>query len=95
MSIKMLNRRFVAPGDLLDGHVEHGGDFLPLDGGRRPAAEDDGCRAVFLDEGPFRQSARGDMYAGAVERLLANGRAYRCDCTPEAVRTRARRSGET
>ena len=35
------------------------------------------------DEGPFRQSERGDLYAAAIEQLLARDRAYRCTCTPE------------
>jgi glutamyl-tRNA synthetase len=30
------------------------------------------------DEGPFFQSQRGDIYRGAIEKLLATGAAYRC-----------------
>jgi len=40
------------------------------------------------DEGPFRQSERGDLYAAAIERLLAQGRAYRCVCTPAEIEER-------
>ena len=40
------------------------------------------------DEGPYRQSERLEVYAGAVERLLARDRAYRCVCTPEEIETR-------
>ncbi len=40
------------------------------------------------DEGPYLQSERLDLYAGAAERLLASGRAYECYCTPEEVQAR-------
>ena len=46
------------------------------------------------DEGPYFQSQRGPLYAEAIERLLASGAAYACDCTPEAVAERARRRGD-
>ena len=35
--------------------------------------------------GPYRQSERLPIYRGVVERLLAEGRAYRCICTPERL----------
>jgi glutamyl-tRNA synthetase len=47
--------------------------------------------------GPYRQSQRGDVYAQQVERLSAEGRAYRCYCTPEELEERrqaALRRGE-
>ncbi len=37
------------------------------------------------DEGPYYQSQRYDLYRGAAERLLREGKAYRCFCTAEAV----------
>lgn len=43
--------------------------------------------------GPYRQSQRLDLYARVAEQLLAEGKAYRCYCTPEeleAQRERAR-----
>jgi glutamyl-tRNA synthetase len=40
------------------------------------------------DEGPFRQSERGDRHAAAIESLLARDRAYRCICTPEEIEAR-------
>ena len=40
------------------------------------------------DEGPYRQSERGESHARAVEELLARGRAYRCTCTPEELAER-------
>jgi glutamyl-tRNA synthetase len=46
------------------------------------------------DEGPYFQSQRGPLYAEAVEKLLASGAAYACDCTPEAVAARARQRGD-
>src|SRR6185436_14362533 len=41
------------------------------------------------DEGPptagYRQTERMDVYRAHAERLLAEGRAYRCRCTPETL----------
>ncbi|HUQ40234.1 MAG TPA: glutamate--tRNA ligase [Acidimicrobiales bacterium] len=34
------------------------------------------------------QSERGERYAAATDQLLTAGHAYRCDCTPEAVKAR-------
>jgi glutamyl-tRNA synthetase len=46
------------------------------------------------DEGPYFQSRRGALYAGAIEQLVASGAAYACDCPPEAVAARARARGD-
>jgi glutamyl-tRNA synthetase len=45
------------------------------------------------DEGPYLQSERSSLYADAIERLLTSGAAYRCDCTPDAVKARAEARG--
>ncbi len=45
------------------------------------------------DEGPYFQSQRGDLYQAAIDKLLVDGRAYACDCPPEAVKARADASG--
>jgi glutamyl-tRNA synthetase len=45
------------------------------------------------DGKPVHQSERFDLYAAAAEKLLAEGRAYWCDCTPEQVQARARERG--
>jgi len=37
------------------------------------------------DEGPYYQSDRFDLYKEKVEQLLAEGKAYRCYCTPEEL----------
>ncbi len=37
------------------------------------------------DEGPYRQSERGDRHRAVVEDLLAKGSAYRCICTREEL----------
>lgn len=47
------------------------------------------------DGTPVHQSQRGDLYAAAVERLLASGAAYWCDCTPDDVKARAEARGGT
>jgi glutamyl-tRNA synthetase len=40
------------------------------------------------DEGPYFQSQRQQLYRGHVERLLTDGKAYRCYCTPEELEER-------
>lgn len=37
------------------------------------------------DEGPYYQSQRSDLYRAAAERLLSEGKAYRCFCSAEEV----------
>ncbi len=48
------------------------------------------------DEGPFYQSERLNLYNDYIDRLVAQGHAYYCTCTPdeiEAMRERARATG--
>ncbi len=40
------------------------------------------------DEGPYRQSERLPIYREYVDRLLAQGAAYYCDCSPEDLKLR-------
>lgn len=40
------------------------------------------------DEGPYRQTDRFDIYRSYVERLLNEGKAYRCYCKPEELEQR-------
>jgi glutamyl-tRNA synthetase len=40
------------------------------------------------DEGPFYQTQRISSYQEAVDRLLREGKAYRCYCTPEELETK-------
>src|SRR5213593_3074391 len=50
------------------------------------------------DEGPYRQSARYDLYRAAAERLISEGKAYRAFETPEeldAERKRAEAEGRS
>ena len=42
------------------------------------------------DEGPVRQSQRMHLYREAAHRLLAQGEAYACDCSPADVQQRTR-----
>ncbi|NCC26136.1 MAG: glutamate--tRNA ligase [Deltaproteobacteria bacterium] len=49
-----------------------------------------------FDEGPYFQSERNNIYNEHVDRLVAKGRAYYCECTPEeieAMRAKARVEG--
>ena len=45
-----------------------------------------------VDEGPFFQSERYDIYREEVEKLLASGHAYRCYCTPDELKQRRERA---
>lgn len=45
------------------------------------------------DGEPYHQSQRLDLYRDAAEKLLAEGRAYWCDCTPEQIQARAKERG--
>lgn len=47
------------------------------------------------DGAPVHQSERGAMHLAAVERLLDEGAAYWCSCTPDEVRARAEARGGT
>ncbi len=40
------------------------------------------------DEGPYRQTERLDLYREYIDRLLARGAAYYCDCAPEDLKVR-------
>jgi glutamyl-tRNA synthetase len=42
------------------------------------------------DEGPYRQSDRGERYAELIEQMWSAGLLYACDCTREDVLTRTR-----
>lgn len=46
------------------------------------------------DEGPFRQTERQDLYLEHANRLLNEGKAYRCYCTPEELETRKKEMQE-
>lgn len=45
------------------------------------------------DGEPVFQSERLPLYGDAAEKLLASGRAYWCDCTPEQIQARAKERG--
>ena len=42
------------------------------------------------DEGPYRQSERGEHYQAALDELWANGHLYACDCTRDTVLERTK-----
>lgn len=44
------------------------------------------------DEGPFYQTERISLYQEAAEKLLREGKAYRCYCTPEELETKRERA---
>ncbi|MGA2560822.1 MAG: glutamate--tRNA ligase [Terracidiphilus sp.] len=47
------------------------------------------------DHGPYRQSERLHIYAEHTERLLAEGKAYRCFCTPEELEAERKHTAAT
>jgi glutamyl-tRNA synthetase len=54
----------------------------------------DGMKWLGLDwdEGPFRQTERMDIYRAHVEKLLKEGKAYYCYCTPEELDVRRKQA---
>ena len=90
----------------------HGGAFvLRIEDTDRSRSTDEYTQSILealewlgldWDEGPptpgYRQTERLDVYRAQADRLLAEGRAYRCRCTPEtleALRKAAQASGDT
>ncbi|HJX87933.1 MAG TPA: glutamate--tRNA ligase family protein, partial [Gemmatimonadales bacterium] len=56
-----------------------------------------GWLGISWDEGPFFQGAYGDRHRADAERLLTEGKAYRCFCTREELdsqRARAEAGGQ-
>lgn len=45
---------------------------------------------ITWDEGPYFQSERRHLYDAAIERLIASGNVYACDCTREAIDARTK-----
>jgi nondiscriminating glutamyl-tRNA synthetase len=56
--------------------------WLGLDWDEGPGQPDGSEKGEF---GPYRQSERLEIYARYTEQLLAEGKAYRCFCTPEEL----------
>ncbi|MCI0468536.1 MAG: glutamate--tRNA ligase [Nitrospirae bacterium] len=76
----------------------HGGKFiLRIEDTDRSRSTDEYIEAIIegmkwlgldWDEGPFRQTDRFDIYKGYIDRLLNEGRAYYCYCSPEELEQR-------
>ena len=47
------------------------------------------------DDGPYFQSRRFDIYAEYVDKLIRQGKAYYCDCSPEKVEDMRKRGMAT
>lgn len=56
--------------------------WMGLDWDEGPAAQNAPARG---DYGPYRQSERADLYRSEANRLLAEGKAYKCFCTKEEL----------
>ncbi len=76
----------------------HGGKFiLRIEDTDQTRSTDDSIRIILdgmkwlgldWDEGPFRQTERMNIYREHVDRLLKQGQAYYCYCTPEELDAR-------
>jgi glutamyl-tRNA synthetase len=76
----------------------HGGAFiLRIEDTDQSRSTDESIRIILdgmkwlgldWDEGPFRQTERTAIYREHVDRLLKEGKAYYCYCTPEELETR-------
>lgn len=85
---------------------QQGGKFiLRIEDTDEQRSSDEATRAILesmewlglsWDEGPYFQSRRYDIYNEVIDRLIANGEAYHCHCSPEDLekqRQRARGKG--
>lgn len=82
----------------------HKGTFvLRIEDTDQERSTDDSIQAIFdglkwlsidWDEGPFYQSKRLDLYRDVANRLLSEGRAYRCFCTTEELEERRKEAFE-
>ena len=80
----------------------HGGVFiLRIEDTDRSRSTEESIQAILeglqwlglhWDEGPYRQTDRFPLYRAAVERLLAEGKAYYCYCTPEELEERRKQA---
>lgn len=76
----------------------HGGKFiLRIEDTDRTRSTDESIQIIIdgmkwlgldWDEGPFRQTERMDIYREHVDRLLKQGKAYYCYCTPDELEAR-------
>jgi glutamyl-tRNA synthetase len=82
---------------------QQGGSFVlrieDTDSARNRPEYTEGIKRALLwlgldwDEGPFFQSERGSIYAAAIDKLIAAGAVYACDCTAEEIAARAKERG--
>ncbi|RMG90513.1 MAG: glutamate--tRNA ligase, partial [Candidatus Dadabacteria bacterium] len=80
----------------------HGGTFvLRIEDTDRERSTEESTRAILdsmqwlgleWDEGPYFQSQRTELYLEHVEKLLREGKAYRCDCPPEVVEAKRQKA---
>ena len=66
--------------------------WLGLDWDEGPLPNPDGSTTDAGDSGPYRQSERLDIYAEHTEKLLKEGRAYPCFCTPDELEGERKRA---
>ncbi len=79
-----------------------GGKFiLRIEDTDQERSTDESTRAIFesmewlglnWDEGPYHQAERKHLYQEAVRKLLEEGKAYRCICTPEELEMKRKKA---
>ncbi len=82
----------------------HGGRFvLRIEDTDRSRSTEDSIREILealtwlgldWDEGPYRQTERMEIYRREVQKLLEEGKAYYCYCTPEELEERRKKALE-
>lgn len=82
----------------------HGGTFiLRIEDTDRSRSTEESIQAIIegmkwlgldWDEGPYRQTDRLAIYREHVDKLLAEGKAYHCYCTPEELEARRKEAHE-
>lgn len=80
----------------------HGGKFiLRIEDTDQERSTEESTRAIFdamtwlglnWDEGPYYQAERIDRYQEAVRKLLDEGKAFRCVCTPEVLEEKRKKA---
>jgi glutamyl-tRNA synthetase len=76
----------------------HGGEFvLRIEDTDQQRSTDESTKAILdamawmglnWDEGPYFQAQRVDLHRGMVQKLINEGKAYVCTCTPEELETK-------
>jgi len=62
VSIDVLDRRLVPPGDLIDGQIEHAGDLFAFGRAGCPAGHENGGHTAFIKPGLLDKLRKSDVF---------------------------------